>query len=81
MQVFRSIQDDDVVASIGRAKKRLVYVALGVSAVITTALSQCIQARVAAQLMIVLDADEEACRLGYCDAPSLAALMATASKF
>jgi len=81
MQVFRSIQDEDVVASIGRAKKRLVYVAPGVSAVITTALSQCIQARVAAQLMIVLDADEEACRLGYCDAPSLAALMATASKF
>jgi len=47
MQVFRSIQDDDVAASIGRAQKRLVYVAPGVSAVITTALSQCIEARVA----------------------------------
>lgn len=81
MQVFRSIQDDDVVASIGRAQKRLVYVSPGVSAVITKALSQCIEGRVAAQLMIVLDADEEACRLGYCDAPSLEALMVTASKF
>ncbi len=81
MQVFKSIQDEDVVASIGRAKKRLVYVAPGVSAVIVTALSKCMQAKVAAQLMIVLDADEETCRLGYCDAPSLDALMATASKF
>jgi hypothetical protein len=81
MQVFRSIQDDDVVASIGRAKQRLVYVAPGVSAVITKAISHCIEGRVAAQLMIVLDADEEACRLGYCDAPSLESLMTTASKF
>lgn len=81
MQVFRSIQDDDVVASIGRAKKRLVYVAPGVSAVITKALSRSIEAKATGQIMIVLDADEEACRLGYCDAPSLEALMATASKF
>lgn len=81
MQVFRSIQDDDVVASIGLAKKRLVYVAPGVSAVITKALLRSIEAKATAQIMIVLDADEEACRLGYCDAPSLEALMATAAKF
>ena len=47
MQVFRSIQDEVVVASICRAKKRLVYVAPCVAAVITSALSQCIEARVA----------------------------------
>lgn len=81
MQVFKSIQDDDVVASIGRARRRLVYVAPGVSAVVTKALSKCIDAKAVAQLMIVLDADEEACRLGYCDAPSLDTLMAVANKF
>lgn len=64
MQIFRSIQDDDVVASIGRAKKRLVYVALGVSAAITKALSHCIEDKTTAQIMIVLDADEHACRFG-----------------
>ena len=80
MQVFQSIQDDDVVASIRRAQKRLVYVAPGVSAVITKALTDCIGSKTAIQIMIVLDADEETCRLGYCDAPSVEALMATAAK-
>lgn len=81
MQLFKSIQDDDVASSIGRAKKRLVYVAPGVSAAITKALSHCIEAKTTAQIMIVLDADEETCRMGYCDAPSLETLMGTASKF
>lgn len=80
MQVFRSIQDEDLVDSIGRAQKRLVYVAPGVSAAITTALITCIQSNSASQIMIVLDADEESCRLGYCDAPSLEKLMAMATK-
>lgn len=81
MQVFKSIQDDDVVASIGRAVKRLVYVAPGVSAAVTTALITCIGTRAVAQAMIVLDADEESCRLGYCDAQSVEVLMAAAAKF
>jgi len=81
MQVFKSIQDDDVVVSIGHAKRRLVYAAPGVSADVTKALSRCIEARTVAQLMNVLDADEEACRLGYCDAPALDELMAVATKF
>ncbi len=78
MQVFRSIQDDDVVVSIGKARERLVYVAPGVSAVTAAALQTCIERRTVTQLMIVLDADEESCRLGYCDAPSLEKLMETA---
>jgi hypothetical protein len=80
MQVFRSIQDEDVVASIGRAQKRLVYVAPGVSADITKALTTCIASKAAAQIMIVLDADEESCRLGYCDAQSVKSLMEAADK-
>ncbi len=81
MQVFRSIQDDDVVAGIGSVKKRLGNVVPGVSAIITKALAHCIEATKTAQIVIVLDADEEACRLGYCDAPSLKTLTATGAKF
>lgn len=80
MQVFKSIQDDDVAASIGQARKRLVYVAPGVSAVTSRALTTCIEGSTAGQIMIVLDADEESCRLGYCDAPSLEKLMSTATR-
>jgi hypothetical protein len=80
MQVFRSIQDDDVVASISRAEQRLVYVAPGVSAPVSKALSNLITSKLVERVIIVLDADEEACRLGYCDAPSLEDLMAVATK-
>lgn len=68
-------------ASIGRAKKRLVYVAPGVSPSITAALIFSIESSAAAQVMIVLDADEETCRLGYCDVQSVELLMATATRF
>lgn len=62
----------------GRAQRRLVCVAPGVAAAITKALSHCTEAEAAAQIMIVLDADEETCRTGYCEAASLETLMASA---
>jgi hypothetical protein len=40
----------------------------------------CIEGCRVGQLVIVLDADEETCRLGYCDAPSLEILSAAATK-
>ena len=81
MQIFRSIQDQDVVAGMRHAKKYLVYVAPGVSAKVSEALVTCIQNKSADRFMIVLDADEETCRLGYCDAQSLKNLMECATKF
>jgi hypothetical protein len=80
MQVFRSVQDKDLVRSIRSAATRVVFVAPGVSDVVTKALVACIEGRKLAQIMIVLDADEETCRLGYCDAPSLKTLCDAASK-
>jgi len=62
VQVFRSIQNDDVVASIGRAKKRLVNVVPGVSAVTAKALSNTMENSTVDQVMIVLDADVESFR-------------------
>ncbi len=80
MQIFRSINDNDVVRSIGAATKRLVYVAPGVSPAVSNALVVCLEDTSDIQVMIVLDADEETCRLGYCDAPSLKKLTEAATK-
>ena len=80
MKVFRSIQDDDLVRSISSASTRLVFISPGVSAGVAKALLACIEGDTVAQIMIVLDADEETCRLGYCDAPSLDMLSAAATK-
>ncbi len=80
MQVFRSIQDDDLVRGIAGATGRLVFVAPGVSAAVAKALESCLARHPVPQIMIVLDADEETCRLGYCDAPSLEMLSMAATK-
>jgi len=80
MPVFRSIQDKDVVQSIGAAKTRLVYVAPGVSKEVAQALVTCLEGKGVPQIAIVLDGDEETCRLGYCDAPSLEKLSTAVMK-
>ncbi|MEO7938508.1 MAG: hypothetical protein ABIR55_07785, partial [Burkholderiaceae bacterium] len=79
MSVFRSIQDEDVVRRIQDAKTRLVYVAPGVSVAIVEALQAHLTNALCAQFMIVLDGDEECCRLGYCDAPALEKLNTAAA--
>ena len=80
MQVFRSIQDDDLVRGIGSATRRVVFLAPGVSAAVGKALESCLARHPVPQIMIVLDADEETCRLGYCDAPSVEMLSMAATK-
>lgn len=80
MQIFRSIQDDEVVQVISCAEKRVIYVAPGVSSAVTNALEKCIEGGNVKKITIVLDADEDSCRLGYCDAKSLERLVALAAK-
>jgi hypothetical protein len=79
--VFQSIQDEDLVRIIDRAITRVIFFAPGVSGVVAKALIHCIKDGVVGQVMIALDGDEEACRLGYCDAPSLEKLFAAAQQF
>ena len=78
MAIFQSIQDQDLVQRIAQASTRMVFMAPGVSGAVTKELVRCMQSGKVTQVMIVLDADEEACRLGYCDAPSLQTLFAAA---
>ena len=74
MGVFTSIQDDDLVRSIAKAATRLVYVAPGVSQVVADAIKKQLQGKHLKQIAIVIDGDEECCRLGYCDAVALQSL-------
>ena len=81
MAVFQSVQDEDLVHSIESATSRVVFFAPGVSEVVSKALITCMQDGTVGQVMMVLDGDEEACRLGYCDAPSLEKLFAAAKQY
>lgn len=81
MPVFQSVQDEDLVSSIESASSRVVFIAPGVSESVAKALISCIQEGVVGQIMMVLDGDEETCRLGYCDAASLEKLFASALEF
>ncbi len=74
MSVFTSIQDDDLVRSIAKATSRLVYMAPGVSPAIAKAIKIQFQKQRLKQIAIVIDGDEECCRLGYCDADALQSL-------
>lgn len=80
MPVFQSVQDEDLIRGIQSAATRVVFFAPGVSEVVSKALISCMQAGRVNQIMMVLDGDEEACRLGYCDAPSLEKLFTAAQQ-
>lgn len=80
MPVFQSVQDEDLIRGIQSATTRVVFFAPGVSEVVSKALIACMQVGRVKQIMLVLDGDEEACRLGYCDAPSLEKLFAAAQQ-
>lgn len=71
MHVFQSIQDADVIRCIAGATKRVVYVAPGLSSDVGAALQRRMKQGDLHQIVIILDADEETCRLGYCDAAAL----------
>ena len=81
MPVFQSVQDEDLIRGIQSATTRVVFFAPGVSEAVSKALIACMLAGRVKQIMMVLDGDEEACRLGYCDAPSLEKLFAAAQQF
>jgi len=80
MSVFTSIQDSDLVRSIAKATTRLVYMAPGVSKAIAGAIKIQLQGKRLTQIAIVIDGDEECCRLGYCDAGALADLNTAAQE-
>ncbi len=81
MPVFQSVQDEDLIHGIQSATTRLVFFAPGVSEAVSKALVACMQFGQVKQIIMAIDGDEETCRLGYCDAPSLEKLFAAAQQF
>ena len=78
--MFNQIPESRVVAEIQQARKRLVFAAPGVSKAIGAALIEQLTQRPELQVVVILDGDEECCRLGYCEAEALGALHAAANQ-
>ncbi len=71
--MFASVNDASLAERIDSAKDRVVYVAPGVGKRTADALIRA-NLRDRVSVTIILDADEEACRVGYADADALGAL-------
>jgi hypothetical protein len=77
--MFQPIQDARVVEEINGAQHRLVFVAPGVSKAVSQALIGQMSQNQGLQVAVILDGDEECCRMGYCDAEALGELHAAAN--
>jgi hypothetical protein len=78
--MFQQIPESRLVADIKQARKRLVFAAPGVSKATSEALVEQLTQRPGLQVVVILDGDEECCRLGYCEAEALGALHAAANR-
>ena len=78
--MFHSITDKHLVATIAQAQQRLVFIAPGVSPEVAAALIKNIQQGGCPQWVLILDGDEECCRLGYGDAHALQSLHQVATQ-
>lgn len=65
MRTFTVADNENLVGRIQSACDRLVYIAPGVFEPVASALVEAIQQRRVKNLRVVVDADEEACRLGF----------------
>lgn len=73
MSTFRAVTDEVLVAQIESARQRLVFVAPGVTSGVALALETACQ-RESLSVTIILDADEDAYRVGFGDPEGLARL-------
>ncbi|MDP1527476.1 MAG: hypothetical protein Q8M20_16845, partial [Rhodocyclaceae bacterium] len=63
--MFQAITDPHIAATIAQAQQRLVFMAPGVSEAVSAALVTKIAQGNCPQMVLILDGDEECCRLGY----------------
>jgi len=73
MATFQSICDESLAQTINEAKHKVVYVAPGVGLATTKALQRAMENE-SVSLTIIIDSDEEACRIGYGDHEALSLL-------
>jgi len=78
-QTFLAVNDEYLAAAIDGAQRRIVFAAPGLGKLAGAALAGAIT-RLAGAVTIILDADADACRIGYGDPEALQALHAAASQ-
>lgn len=81
MSTFQSITGEYLAARVRQARERICLVAPGVHDEVSQALIEKMSTGAISSLALVLDGDEECCRLGYCDASALSALSESAARW
>jgi hypothetical protein len=74
MNTFTVANDQSLTALIGRARKRLVYIAPGVTPAVVDALRSLLEQPNPPNVTLIIDTDPEVCRLGYGTRDGLEAL-------
>lgn len=71
MSTFQEVNDTSLIDLICKAKRRIVFVAPGVHQPVAEALGKRLTATENLQVTVVIDPDEDVCRIGYGDAKGL----------
>ena len=71
MSTFQEVNDSSLIKLIGEAQQRVVFVAPGVHQAVAEALGQRLAEIDRLQVTVVIDPDEDVCRIGYGDAKGL----------
>jgi hypothetical protein len=80
MSTFQEINDASLIKLIGKAQQRVVFVAPGVHQTVAEALGQRLAEIDRLQVTVVIDPDEDVCRIGYGDAKGLKLLSSYADR-
>ena len=80
MSTFQEVNDASLIKLIGEAQRRVVFVAPGVHQSVAEALGQRLAEIDRLQVTVVIDPDEDVCRIGYGDAKGLELLSSYADR-
>lgn len=80
MSTFQEVNDASLIQLIGEAQRRVVFVAPGVHQAVAEALGQRLAEIDRLQVTVVIDPDEDVCRIGYGDAKGLELLSSYADR-
>ncbi len=80
MSTFQEVNDATLIKLIGKAQQRIVFVAPGVHQAVAEALGKRFAETDRLQVTVVIDPDEDVCRIGYGDAKGLELLSSYADR-
>lgn len=80
MSTFQEVNDASLIQLIGKAQQRIVFVAPGLHQAVAEALGQRLAEIDRLQVTVVIDPDEDVCRIGYGDAKGLELLSSYADR-